>query len=255
MADRTSAALFADVFEMLAADGRFDRASLANYFYEQSRGYDFSWQQMGCDEALKKLGLLHRGVEPGYEQYGETWLYGPAPEAEAAPTEARADLREDVFEFAERTAVLLGGLRNYERARLGIDLDGVLLMLPEVMELLDKIRTPLRQAVQFECPTPRETQASISRWADETFGPVSSNARVAARANEEMAELLRALTSDDAHPKAAEEVADVFIVLYRVATRLGVDLHEVIDAKMAVNRARVWATDGTGHGYHVRKKE
>lgn len=33
-------------------------------------------------------------------------------------------------------------------------------------------------------------------WADQIFGPASSNARVAARANEEMAELLRALTAD-----------------------------------------------------------
>lgn len=96
-----------------------------------------------------------------------------------------------------------------------------------------------------------ETQDSISKWADETFGPAGSNARVAARANEEMAELLRALTSDDNHPKAAEEIADIFIVLYRVAYRLKADIHAEIDKKMAVNRKREWKVDGTGHGYHV----
>jgi hypothetical protein len=37
-----------------------------------------------------------------------------------------------------------------------------------------------------------EDQESISAWADQTFGPASSNARVAARANEVMAELLLA---------------------------------------------------------------
>lgn len=100
-----------------------------------------------------------------------------------------------------------------------------------------------------------ENQISVSTWADETFGPAGSNARVASRSNEEMAELLRALTADDNHPKAAEEVADIVIVLYRLATRLGVDLHDEIDRKMAINRTREWNLDKTGHGYHVRDKE
>ncbi len=100
-----------------------------------------------------------------------------------------------------------------------------------------------------------ENQISVSNWADETFGPSGSNARVAARSNEEMAELLRALTADDNHPKAAEEVADIVIILYRLATRLGIDLHQEIDRKMAINRDRIWNLDNTGHGYHVRDKE
>lgn len=100
----------------------------------------------------------------------------------------------------------------------------------------------------------RENQDTISGWANATFGPAGSNARVAARANEEMAELLRALTSDDNHPKAAEEVADIVIILYRVASRLGVDLLEEIDRKMEINRNREWKRDSTGHGYHVRDK-
>jgi hypothetical protein len=162
-----------------------------------------------------------------------------------------------------------------------------------------------------------ETQESISEWAEEAFGPVSSNARVAARANEELAELLRALSTDDNSPKAAEEAADVAIVLYRLrarmgfapafvkqspdflavnnlhaatganygmehllrllarddghanaeyfirlvfvglnelAARMGFNLAEEVDRKMAVNRSRVWNLDGSGHGYHVREK-
>jgi NTP pyrophosphatase (non-canonical NTP hydrolase) len=98
----------------------------------------------------------------------------------------------------------------------------------------------------------RETQRSVAAWAAETFGPASSNARVAARANEEMAELLRVLTVDDEHPKAAEEIADVVIVLYRLAECFGIDLHGEIDRKMQVNRSREWKLDATGHGYHVR---
>jgi NTP pyrophosphatase (non-canonical NTP hydrolase) len=99
-----------------------------------------------------------------------------------------------------------------------------------------------------------ETQATISAWRDTAFGLSTSNARMAARANEEMAELLRALTADDNHPKAAEEMADVLIVLYGLASRMDVDLHAEVDRKMATNRQRVWKQDGTGHGYHLREK-
>lgn len=165
-----------------------------------------------------------------------------------------------------------------------------------------------------------ETQKTISDWASETFGPVGSHLRVAARANEEMAELLRALTTGAPMDKVASEVADVMIVLFRLAERLGCDveqeltgvdqmpwlhhalpircatsanaymsdmlvalsaqgvgdpefakqslilifaaLHhlaeggfsipEAVEAKMKINRARVWKLDGSGHGYHVR---
>lgn len=97
-------------------------------------------------------------------------------------------------------------------------------------------------------------QEGIADWAEQTFGPASSNARVAARANEEMAELLRALTSDDTHPKAAEEVADIIIVLCRLAQRMGFDIEDEIDRKMEINRKRHWNVDKDGHGYHVRDK-
>lgn len=99
-----------------------------------------------------------------------------------------------------------------------------------------------------------ETQQSIAAWAAETFGEAGSNIRVATRANEEMAELLRALAVDDHHPKAAEEIADVVIILYRLAHRLGADLAGSIDVKMATNRTREWKKDGSGHGYHLRDK-
>jgi hypothetical protein len=46
-----------------------------------------------------------------------------------------------------------------------------------------------------------EDQESSGAWVDQTFGPASSNARVAARANEGMAELLRALIADDTMPR------------------------------------------------------
>jgi NTP pyrophosphatase (non-canonical NTP hydrolase) len=100
-----------------------------------------------------------------------------------------------------------------------------------------------------------ETQKTISDWAEQVFGPSSSNARVAARANEEMAELLRALTAADDSLKAAEKMADIVIVLYRLAQRMGFDLHYEVERKMQINRNREWKIDGSGHGYHVRDKQ
>ena len=47
-----------------------------------------------------------------------------------------------------------------------------------------------------------ETQESISIWAEEAFGRAGSNARLAGRANEEMAELIRAATSDRPRARA-----------------------------------------------------
>ena len=96
-----------------------------------------------------------------------------------------------------------------------------------------------------------ETQATINDWIERTFGAAGSNLSVAARANEEMAELLMGLAVDDEHPKALEECADIVIILYRLAERLGGDLHEAVNAKMAINRGRSWNV-ANGHGYHIK---
>jgi NTP pyrophosphatase (non-canonical NTP hydrolase) len=136
--------------------------------------------------------------------------------------------------------VHLGALK---RAGYGIE---------EIMRL-DVENRGLRDTLALAPKAPAETQATISRWADETFGPSGSNARAVARANREMSELLEHVTADDRHPEAAEEVADIVICLYRIAARLGVDLHGEIDRKMVTNRARKWRLDGTGHGYHVKE--
>ena len=94
-----------------------------------------------------------------------------------------------------------------------------------------------------------ETQETISQWSADTFGAVVSNARVAARANEEMAELLRTLTTDGDDPAAGAEIADVVIVLYRLASLMGFELDKLVNSKMAINRQRKWSRDGSGHGY------
>jgi NTP pyrophosphatase (non-canonical NTP hydrolase) len=91
-----------------------------------------------------------------------------------------------------------------------------------------------------------ETQESISAWIEQTFGTAGSNICVATKANEEMAELLSILAINDQHPLAAEEIADIVILCYRLATRLGVDLHDQVDKKMAVNRTSFWDVAAVG---------
>ena len=57
MADRTSAGLFALMFNALASDEPLDRKALAASLYERTGEYDFSPRQMCCDDALIKLAL------------------------------------------------------------------------------------------------------------------------------------------------------------------------------------------------------
>ena len=99
-----------------------------------------------------------------------------------------------------------------------------------------------------------ETHATISRWATQTFGTDQpSNMSTAVRANTEMGELLRDLAEDDKSPNAIEEAADVAILLFVLASRMGYSLMAEVDRKMEINRNREWNIDATGHGYHVKK--
>jgi NTP pyrophosphatase (non-canonical NTP hydrolase) len=96
-----------------------------------------------------------------------------------------------------------------------------------------------------------ESDATIQQWARDAFGPPPAPARIAARANEEMAELVMATHGDAIVPaEIAAECADIVIMLCRMADRLGFDLGAAIDEKMRVNRARRWVVED-GVGKHV----
>lgn len=105
-----------------------------------------------------------------------------------------------------------------------------------------------------------ETQESITRWADDTFG-VKHPAEVAARMNVEVAELVAGLATVAAVPVAdmdqelvqelQKECADVFIMLAQVAEKLDVDLQTVVNYKMGVNRRRNWTRSPSGKMQHV----
>ena len=61
----------------------------------------------------------------------------------------------------------------------------------------------------------KESQGSIVLWGEETFGPVSTAASVAARANREMAELVQAAIDGAAPEMLAGECADAAICVLR----------------------------------------
>ncbi|MGI9292378.1 MAG: hypothetical protein ACR2PS_00220 [Pseudomonadales bacterium] len=101
----------------------------------------------------------------------------------------------------------------------------------------------------------KETTKTISAWCEETFGPAHDIARVATRANEEMAELLTAATTGQTGYDLVVECADVVIVLARLADKQGFDLWQAVENKMVINRNRTWTLDGHGQGYHISTKE
>lgn len=98
-----------------------------------------------------------------------------------------------------------------------------------------------------------EIQEAINKWADEAFGPAPDPVRIATRANQEMAELLRELTVENADSNmVAYEAVDVVIVMYRLAETMGFDLDFVLRKKMEINERRKWVREGKGVGYrHV----
>lgn len=90
---------------------------------------------------------------------------------------------------------------------------------------------------------PTETQNSISQWIDATFGTKGNLYSTLTRANEEMAELLRAVAEaptyhgfwqPDIRDKALNEAADVAICLYRIADRMNVQVAYDADESSAV---------------------
>ena len=95
-----------------------------------------------------------------------------------------------------------------------------------------------------------ETQESLTRWGDETFGPVKDPAALMQRIQLEVNELVDAVHRGHA-PDVGAEAADVVIMMYRLLSLFGRDLHSDVNAKMAVNRARQWSLNGDGTGRHI----
>ena len=57
MSDRTSAALFGEIFELLAENPDDRMKEIAASIWPKRTDFDFNEYQMGCDAALIRLGL------------------------------------------------------------------------------------------------------------------------------------------------------------------------------------------------------
>lgn len=105
--------------------------------------------------------------------------------------------------------------------------------------------------------TLRELQDEIGEWADATF-PKSNRDTILSHFSEEVVEFQHACNPIfPDYPNAGEEfveAADCVILLLHFAHRVGFDLQEAIEAKMAVNRSREWNTtpESGGHFKHVK---
>jgi len=75
MADRTSAGLFGDIFRMLAEEPTEKNKEIASKIFDKTYNYDFSNYQMDADEALEKLGLAKKGIDPDYPMDGEVYIF------------------------------------------------------------------------------------------------------------------------------------------------------------------------------------
>jgi len=95
----------------------------------------------------------------------------------------------------------------------------------------------------------KENQYSIYNWSREAFG-IPTTHRCIARANEEMAELVKTDAIRGSFDEIMKEAADIVIVLKILAAICSRDLDQAVDDKMGINRKREWVGDGNGCGYH-----
>lgn len=73
MADRTAAALFGDIFRLIAEHVPMKkRKALATRFAKETGNFDFNSYQMSADDALTSLDLLRQGKDEDGEP---RWLY------------------------------------------------------------------------------------------------------------------------------------------------------------------------------------
>ena len=99
-----------------------------------------------------------------------------------------------------------------------------------------------------------EDQWTIAAWGEETFGPAMHPEALVDRARIEFDELREAVVNGEAQ-EIAHEIADIFILLYRVGAIAGCDVNQAVVEKMSINRARRWIKKGDGTGHHVKEKQ
>ena len=106
----------------------------------------------------------------------------------------------------------------------------------------------------FDVPNPLVWgDHAIGVWCEKTFGPATPAVTVA-RANQEMAELIKAVAGDQPAQVILEEIADVIICLRRLAYQMGgswyLGSEDHVNRKMQINVKRKWKLNGDGTAQH-----
>ncbi len=76
MSDRTAAEVFRYAFETCGLiEDPAKQTAQARHLWAAGGRFDFSWNQMECDDVLIRLGLAHKGVDPRYPEDGVITIY------------------------------------------------------------------------------------------------------------------------------------------------------------------------------------
>jgi len=76
MGDTSSAALFGDIFDVLAKlPATEERDWLARYLWKRTEEFDFSDRELEADASLVELGVAYWGVDPEEPEAGPVVLY------------------------------------------------------------------------------------------------------------------------------------------------------------------------------------
>ena len=118
------------------------------------------------------------------------------------------------------------------------------------IELSPEETVALATALVDPLPKMAPMQDQIAEWSKATFGSEDIDATLS-HLDEEHDELYDAIK----HPRpggVAEELADMAILLYKIAALMGVDLDVAVEDKHAINTNRKWGPIGpNGVRHHI----
>ena len=87
----------------------------------------------------------------------------------------------------------------------------------------------------------KNLQSMIKKWHVETF-PNATNKAILNKLQEEMLELDNEISSD---ANITDELPDVCIVILAYCARNDIDLEELVNKKMYINKARTWGKENS----------
>lgn len=75
MSDYNSRYIFEEIWELLSKNPTAEHKKIAQKLYAFSQEYDFSDEDLSCENACVKLGIAHECVSPEYPEDGIITLW------------------------------------------------------------------------------------------------------------------------------------------------------------------------------------